>query len=99
MQVSIPTSPNNSGSLTLFVTVFANLRMSARLPFSQSIRVYICRILTPSCFFVSVFDAWLADPTPFISSAALLGAGVLDRLNEENGLGVRGRELAAVWKA
>ena len=44
-----------SATHTLFVTVLANFRMLAVLPFSQRSSVYISRTLVPSCLFVRVF--------------------------------------------
>lgn len=43
-------------TLTLLVTVLANLRMLAVLPFSQRRSVYISRTLVPICLFVRVVE-------------------------------------------
>lgn len=60
-------------SHTLFVTVLANFRMFAELPFSQRRSVYISRILVPSCLFLRVVDA-TSFPSNKVLTVGLLGS-------------------------
>jgi hypothetical protein len=67
--VRIKTLPSTH---TLFVTVLANFRMLAVLPFSQRMSVYISRTFVPSCLFVRVVEA-ISLPSNNVVSIGRLG--------------------------
>jgi hypothetical protein len=57
---------------TLFVTVLANFRILAVLPFSQRSSVYISRTLVPICLFVRVVEK-TSFPSKCVVSVGRLG--------------------------
>lgn len=86
--------------LTLLVTVLANFLMLFKLPFSQRISEYITKILVPRFF----FGRYLRPLGVLIEGVMSTGVsradmGVAGLEMADNGLGVRGKDAAGVWKA
>ena len=84
----------------MFVTVLANFLMLFKLPFSQRIAEYITKILVPSFF----LGKYLRPLGVLIEGVISIGvrradSGVAGLEMADNGLGVRGKDAAGVWKA